>query len=87
MNRNGKLLIPLGQMQGGQTGTVVQISGGRGLVNRLQALGIRPGKRITKVSSMFMRGPITIQMDGVQFALGFGMARQVLVELNTGDSR
>jgi len=55
--------ITLARMPIGQSGLVVQIQGGHSLVNRFSALGIRPGKRITKVSSMFMRGPVTIQVD------------------------
>jgi len=61
---------------------VIQIQGGYGLVNRLNALGIRPGKRITKISSMFMRGPVTIQVDRAQVAIGFGMARRIIVGLD-----
>jgi len=74
--------INLRQMQAGQSGIVVQIQGGYGLINRLSALGIRPGKRITKVSSMFMRGPVTIQVGNAQVAIGFGMANKVIVELD-----
>ena len=70
------------QMQTGQSGTVVQIQGGHGLVNRLNSLGIRPGKKIIKVSSMIMRGPVTIQVDRTQVAIGFGMARRIIVELD-----
>jgi ferrous iron transport protein A len=70
------------RMHSGQTGRVVQIHGGHGLVNRLSALGIRPGKRITKISSMFMRGPVTIQVDRSQVAIGFGMAAKIIVELD-----
>ncbi|GAI59491.1 hypothetical protein ES705_47582 [subsurface metagenome] len=69
-------------MQIGQSGVVVQIQGGHGLVNRLNSLGIRPGKRITKTSSMIMRGPVTIQVDRAQVAIGFGMARRIIVELD-----
>lgn len=72
--------ITLTQMRIGQSGVVIQIQGGHGLVNRLNALGIRPGKRITKLSSMIMRGPVTIQVDGAQVAIGFGMARRIIVE-------
>ena len=68
-------------MQTGQSGILAQIQGGRGLINRLSALGVRPGKRITKVSSMYMRGPITIQLDGTQVAVGFGMANRIIVNL------
>jgi len=78
---NGKI-VTLRQMQSGQSGKVVQIQGGFGLVNRLSALGIRPGKRITKVSSMLMRGPVTIQLGNTQVALGFGMASKIVVELD-----
>ena len=69
------------QMEAGQSGKVIQVAGGHGLVRRLNAMGIRPGKQITKVSSMFMRGPVTIQVDSAQLALGFGMAKRILVEL------
>lgn len=73
--------ITLAQMQSGQSGTVAQIQGGHGLVNRLSVLGIRPGKRITKLSSMLMRGPINIQVDSSQVSIGFGMAKKIVVEL------
>ena len=73
--------ITLRQMQAGQSGKVAQIQGGHGLINRLSALGIRPGKKITKVGSMFMRGPVTVQLDSTQVAIGFGMANKVIVEL------
>ena len=71
----------LAGMQVGQSGTVVQIQGGHGLVNRFNSLGIRPGKRITKTSSMIMRGPVTILVDRAQVAIGFGMAKRIIVEL------
>ena len=74
--------VTLRQMQAGQSGTVVRIEGGRDLVNRLSALGIRPGKRITKVSSMIMHGPVTIQLDSTQLAIGFGMANKIIIELD-----
>ena len=73
--------MTLRQMQTGQSGILVQIQGGRGLFNRLSALGVRPGKRITKVSSMVMRGPVTIQLDNAQLAIGFGMANRIIVKL------
>jgi len=74
-------LITLRQMQSGQSGKIVDIQGGHGLVNRLSALGIRPGMRITKVSSMLMRGPITIQAGQTRLAIGFGMAQRIIVEM------
>jgi len=73
--------ITIAQMEAGQSGRIIDVAGGHGLVRRLEAMGVRPGKRITKVSSMFMRGPVTIQVDRAQLALGFGMAKKILIEL------
>ncbi len=75
--------ITVAQMKAGERGRVIQITGGHGLVRRLEAMGIRPGKQITKVSSMLMRGPVTIQVNEAQLALGFGVARRILVELES----
>ena len=71
----------LARMQTGQSGVVIQVKGGHGLVNRLNSLGLRPGKRITKISSMIMRGPVTIEVDRTQIAIGFGMANRIIIEL------
>ena len=75
-----KKQVSLSKMPSGQSGSVVQIEGGHGLINRLSALGIRPGQKVTKVSSMFLRGPVTIQVGNTQVAIGFGMARKIIVE-------
>ena len=72
--------ISLAGMNSGSKGTIVQIDGGHGLISRLNALGIRPNKKITKISSMMMRGPVTIDIDGTQVALGFGMAKRIIVQ-------
>ena len=71
------------QMRTGERGRIIEITGGYGLTRRVEAMGIRPGKKIAKVSSMLMRGPATIQVDGVQVAIGFGIARRILVELES----
>jgi ferrous iron transport protein A len=70
----------LTQLEEGETGVVVDIQGGWGLVRRLDSLGIRMGKKVTKVSSQLMRGPVTVKIDNSQIAIGFGMARKILVE-------
>ena len=75
-------LVTLRQMQSGQSGKVAQVQGGHGLVSRLNALGIRPNKRITKVSSMLMRGPVTIQLDSTQIAIGFVVTNKIIIELD-----
>ena len=73
-------LITLTRMQTGQSGRVVKIQGGFGVIDRLNALGIIPGKRITKISSMLARGPVAIQVDRAQLAIGYGMANKIIVQ-------
>ncbi|MGI6097602.1 MAG: FeoA family protein [Dethiobacteria bacterium] len=74
--------ISLVEMRAGQSGTVSVIAGGRGLRAQLEALGIRPGKKITKLGSVFRRGPVTINADNYQVALGYGKAIKVIVEVD-----
>jgi len=69
------------RMRSGQRGKIVEINGGYGLARKLDALGIRVGKEITKVSAQWMRGPVLLRQDNTQAAVGFGMASKVLVEL------
>jgi len=75
------MTVDLTQMQPGVTGIVKEIQGGQGLVRKLQSMGLRPGKKIAKVSSHFWRGPQTIEIDNSQIAIGFGMAKRILVEV------
>ncbi len=74
--------LTLAEMKTGQTGTMVGVLGGHGLVQRLDALGIRPGKKVTKISSTLFHGPITLRVDNAQVAVGFGMARKIIVEVD-----
>jgi ferrous iron transport protein A len=74
--------MPLSHMRPGQSGVVVEIRGGFGLISRLNALGILPGKRVMKISSMIARGPVTVEVDRVQIAIGFGMAKRIIVGLD-----
>jgi len=80
MHQEGQLT--LAEMRTGQTGTVAGVLGGHGLIRRLDALGIRPGRKVTKLSSTIFRGPVIIRVDNAQVAVGFGMARKIIVEVD-----
>ena len=73
--------IPLTDMNPGQSGVVVEILGGRGMIGRLDALGLRLCRRVRKVSSMLMRGSTIVEVDGFQIAIGYGMASWIMVEI------
>jgi ferrous iron transport protein A len=78
------LVKTLAELKSEENAIVLKIHGGQGLLNRLGALGIIPGKRIRKVSSASMRGPVTIQVNRTQVALGFGMAGKIIVDVDRG---
>lgn len=76
-----ELIVSLADMLAGQSGIVVETQGGHGMVARLNAMGIRPGVAITKKSTQLMRGPVVVQAGRSEFALGFGVARRVMVDV------
>jgi len=75
------MIVDLTQMQPKEAGIVKEIHGGPGFMRKLQSMGVRSEKKIIKVSSHFWRGPQTIEVDNIQIAVGFGMARRILVEV------
>ena len=74
------MLIGIDQLKPRHSGVVRSVAGGRGIVRKLEAMGLRPGKVVTKVSSQFMAGPVTVIVDGRQMAMGRGIAARVMVE-------
>ncbi len=52
---------------------------GKGLVHRMNALGLTPGARIQMVQNIG-RGPLIISVRGARIALGRGEAEQLMVE-------
>jgi len=59
-----------------------EIQGGSGPVSRLDSMGIRPGVKITKLSSHFWRGPVTVLVGKAKIAVGHGVAHKILVEVS-----
>ena len=75
------MVLNLTELKSGQAGMVIEMQGGVGFIRRLESMGIRPGKKITKISAQFFRGPQVVKVDNLQIAIGFGMARRILVEI------
>lgn len=74
-------VVDLTKMQAGESGLITEIHGGHGFERKIQSMGIRPGKRIIKVSSHFWCGPQTIEIDNLHIAIGFGIARRIFVRV------
>lgn len=63
----------------GESAVVLSIQGGFGATRRLDAMGIRPGAFLRKISGQPFGGPVTVEIDGGRIALGFGLARKILL--------
>jgi len=74
-------MIDLTHMKAGDTGIIKEIQGGESFTKKIQSMGIRPGKKIKKVSSHFWRGPQTVEVGSTRVAIGFGMAKKILVRV------
>lgn len=74
-------VVSLTEVSAGERGVISAIEGGYGLVSKLDAMGIRIGKEVTKVSAQWMRGPVLLRQGNTQVAIGFGMAQKIQVEI------
>lgn len=71
----------LKDLKSGENGKITQIDGGHNMVSRLSALDIRLGSSIKKLSAGVMGGPVTIEVNRTQIAIGFGMAKRIFIEV------
>lgn len=78
---NNPLQCTLPELKKGVRGRVRQITGGMQAAKRLHALGIIPGKEIVKVSEMPLHGPVVVNVEQTRVALGFGLAKKIVVEV------
>ncbi len=75
------MVLNLDRLPAGASAVVVGFNGGHGLLQKLDSMGVRPGKRVCLLSSQFMAGPITVLIDRRQIAMGRGIAQRILVEM------
>ena len=69
----------LTDLDANKTAVIKEIEGGSKVKMRLETMGIRPGVKITKISSHFWKGPVTIKVGRAKVAIGHGMAREVIL--------
>ena len=72
--------IDLTQIDKGITVEVVEINGGNKFKAKVDAIGLRIGSRIIKLSTQVMSGPVTIKIGSTKLAIGHGMAKKILVD-------
>ncbi|MDD5686480.1 MAG: fused ferrous iron transport protein A/B [Elusimicrobia bacterium] len=59
---------------------IVGVEGGQDIIRKLEALGIRKGIEVTKISSQIFRGPILVQAGSTNIAIGYSMAKKISVQ-------
>lgn len=59
---------------------ILKISGGKGIRQHLQCLGIHIGDVVTLKKSSFWGGPVLLEINGYDVALGKGVASKIEVE-------
>lgn len=72
-------LVTLVDMEAGESGIVEFIQGGFGLHSCLTAMEIAVGRKVNKISPLLVQGPVTVEVENVQVAIGFGMASRIMV--------
>ncbi len=74
------MAISLVDLKKGEKAEVVNFNCGEGMMRRLEGLGIRKGKVISRVSSQLLGGPVLVSVDRRQTAMGRGMADKIIVK-------
>jgi ferrous iron transport protein A len=73
--------INLVQMKAKQKGQITELPEGSVLRRKLMSLGVYPGREVTKISHIGLRGPAAIKVGRSVLVLGHGMASKVIVEI------
>ncbi len=71
-------MMPLTSVNPGQEVTLIDIQGGRGLRSKLYSMGLIPGVKLRLLGNR--GGPIMVAVNDTRLALGFGMARKIIVK-------
>jgi ferrous iron transport protein A len=74
--------MTLDQIEAGRTAIVTEITGGFRIRQRLNCLGLHRGDRVLVKRSGVMGGPILVQLQGTEVAIGRGMAKKIVVALS-----
>ena len=67
-------------LKNGEPAKIKEIIGGKHFIVKAESLGIREGVQIIKVSSQMMHGPVTVKVGQTQIALGYRMAKKIIIE-------
>ena len=72
--------INITQLDNGKSATILELKDNSDTMRKLLAMGIIPGAVITRKSAIPGKGPVILEKDMVQFAIGYNMAQNIIVE-------
>jgi Fe2+ transport system protein FeoA len=67
-------------LKSGQKATIKSLKGGAEFQKKLRSLNLRVGKTIRKITAQPLYGPIVIEIDNTEAAIGMNMAKKIVVE-------
>ena len=69
--------MTLDQAHSGTIVEIKEISGGKGVVQKLSQMGIHPGDHISIVKSGPLGGPVIIGFQNSEYVIGRGLAKKI----------
>jgi ferrous iron transport protein A len=78
MNPGGDV-VPLTMLLPGEQARIVALQHGKGRQHHFRTMGLMEGKIVRVIASQPGRGPLVIDVEGTQIAVGRGMARHILI--------
>ena len=80
-------MSPITALKSGNTGNIHSIEGEGMLKSRLEAMGIRIGAKVRKISAQKSRGPVVFISGRTQVALGKSMASKIMIKEDDANER
>ena len=71
--------ITLFDLESGKKATIKRLDGGVEFRKKLTSLNIRVGKTIRKITAQPLHGPVVIEIDNTEAAIGMNMAKKIVV--------
>lgn len=71
--------VPLSSLFPGEKAKIVALGHGRGRQRHFRTMGLMEGKIVEIVAVQPARGPVVLNVEGTQIAIGMGMARNILI--------
>jgi len=71
--------ITLFDLESGKKATIKRLDGGVEFRKKLTSLNIRVGKTIRKITVQPLHGPVVIEIDNTEAAIGMNMAKKIVV--------